>query len=178
MKRPTLYLDYDGVLHAEDVRVRRGKPPIIYEDNKPSDRPLFEHLALLDELLLPYPDLVIVLATSWVRQLGYERAREHLTPSLQARLIGATWHSHMKFDDFRGYNSGMIPFDNFTRYQTILADATRRGNDRWLALDDNIEGWPVDQLHRVVAPTDPILGLAQPGKADELRIALAKLCEV
>lgn len=56
MVTPVLYLDYDDCLHADDVRLVKGKP-VIYVDGKPSDQPLFEYAGLLEQLLAPHPDL-------------------------------------------------------------------------------------------------------------------------
>ena len=69
---PILYLDYDGVLHPADVRVNKSDPlrPRIYHKGQPTDRPLFEHAPLLARILDKFPDVRILLATSWVRQLG------------------------------------------------------------------------------------------------------------
>lgn len=55
-----IYLDYDGVLHDEQVffHPKRG----IYM--KTPDRILFEWMSILDELLRPHPDVKIVLSTS------------------------------------------------------------------------------------------------------------------
>ena len=168
--QPNLYLDFDSCLHAEDVRLVKGRP-VIFENGMISPRPLFEHVPLLEQLLAPHPELRIVLSTSWVRHLGFSYAKEQLSAGLQARVIGATWHSHMRQE-----NAGAECFAQLSRFQTICADAARRRNDLWLALDDDLDGWPDAWRHKVVAPTDPILALGQPGKADELAAALEKLC--
>lgn len=162
---PVLYLDYDGVLHPADVRVTVDAPrrPQVYLQGKPSCHPLFEHAKLLESLLEPFPALRIVLATSWVREFGHEFALEQLTPSLQARVIGATWRPGMRFQP---------P----ARYYCIQVDAEERRLERWLALDDDLYCWPEKELHRVVAPTDRLLGLAEPGIADELQAKLSILC--
>lgn len=158
--QPILYLDYDGVLHPADVRVSPSEPrrPRVYARGQPTDRPLFEHLPLLERLLEPYPQVHIILSTSWVREFGYEFALEQLTPSLRERVIGAT----------------LYPAP--ARYFCIQIDAEERGLTHWLALDDDLNMWPEAELRRVVAPTDRLLGLAEPGVADELSAALAALC--
>lgn len=157
---PILYLDYDGVLHAADVRVTREEPlrPRVYVQGEPTDQPLFQYAALLELLLAPHPELKVVLATSWVRALGYEYALKQLPPALQSRVIGAA------------------TFPAPTRFDSINVDAEERGLTRWLALDDDMRGWPDARLHQVVAPTDPVLGLAQPGIGAELARRLAALC--
>jgi hypothetical protein len=73
---PILYLDYDGILHPADVRVTPDEPlyPRVYVRGQPTDEPLFRYMSLLELLLAPYPELRIVLCTSWAQALGYEFA--------------------------------------------------------------------------------------------------------
>lgn len=163
-----IYLDYDGVLHPEDVRQRSNKPPAVFVDGVASGVPLFQHMQLLEDALAPYPDIRIVLSTSWVPTVGYGIAKAKLSAGLQSRVSGSTWHSHMQLWDGPVQHVGAL-----SRYQSIVADASRRQQGRWLAIDDDLVGWPEDQLHRVVAPTDPILGLSQPGIIEQLMKALA-----
>lgn len=161
---PTLYLDYDGVLHPADVRVNREglRTPQVYIKGKPSSHPLFEHVRLLETILEPFPSVQIILATSWVREFGYEFALSHLTPRLQARVAGSTWQPTMRVEP---------P----ARYYSIQIDADERGLAKWIALDDDLYCWPDSELHRVVAPTDRLLGLAEPGIAEELADKLRQL---
>ena len=163
---PILYLDFDGVLHPADVRVTREEPtrPRVYDGNRPTDHPLFEHAALLERILQPYPSVRISLCTSWVRMLGYEFAVQHLPPGLQARVVGTIWQGFL------------LQLPPRTRHDAIATDAAERGVQRWLALDDDTDGWPYEQLYRVIAPTNSWQGLSQPGRAEELSAALALLC--
>ena len=131
---------------------------------EPTDLPLFEHVGLLERLLQPFPMVEIILATSWVRMFSYRTAIAQLTPGLRSRVIGATWRDGMRW----------VPS---TRYDAIDIDAEARGLTRWLALDDDLFGWPDKARHRVVAPTGPMLTLAQPGVAQELTSKLVCLCE-
>lgn len=163
---PTLYLDYDGVLHPADVRVSRdgSRTPQVYIKGKPSSHPLFEHVGLLEAILERFPKVRIVLATSWVREFGYDFALSHLTPGLQARVIGSTWQPAMRVEP---------P----ARYYSIQIDAEERGLAKWLALDDDLYCWPDNELHRVVAPTNQLMGLAEPGIAEDLTSKLRQLCK-
>ena len=156
-----LYLDYDGVLHHEDVRwhPRRG----VYL-NAPAGFTLFQHAPLLEALLEPYPDVRIVLSTSWVRALGYIRAVKRLPPGLQARVIGATYHSKMHERAF-----AMLP-----RGVQVLDDVERRAPKDWLALDDDGSGWPNEHEQRLVL-TDERLGLSVPGLPHTLSTKLRVL---
>ena len=159
-----LYLDFDGVLHHEDVRwhPRRG----IYL-NAPPEYRLFQHAPLLEALLQPHPNVRIVLSSSWVRALSYSRAVKRLPPGLQARVIGATYHSSMHEMAF-----AMLP-----RGAQVLDDVDRRQPADWLALDDDASGWPKEHGHRVVL-TDERLGLSAPGLADTLAVKFRRLAGI
>lgn len=71
MKR-LLFLDFDGVLHPDAVyRTRRGVE--LRAEGK-----LFMWAPRLVEALAEHPDVSIVLSTSWVRNIGFQRARKAL----------------------------------------------------------------------------------------------------
>lgn len=158
--RPVLYLDFDGVLHHENVlwHPRRGA----YAG--PPGFTLFEHAALLDELLAPFPEVGIVLSTSWVRTYGCYGAAKRLPPGLHNRVLGATFHSQMNEESFVARPRG----------QQVLADVARRRPLDWLALDDTDEGWPPEVRDRVLI-TDERLGIAAPGMPERVAAALKQL---
>jgi hypothetical protein len=144
-----LYLDFDGVLHPEDVWRRPGWGP--YVATPPGHR-VFEHADLLLELLRPYPDIRIVLSTSWVRVLGSVRkVARRLPPELRSRVIGATWHSSMSADGFQEMPRGI----------QVWSDVRRRLPEAWLALDDDDAGWPAECRDHLVH-TDAVLGISAP----------------
>lgn len=120
-----LYLDFDGVLHHENVlwHHKRGA----YAG--PPGFALFEHAGLLDKLLAPYPEVGIVLSTSWVRTYGCSGAAKRLPSGLRYRVLGATFHSEM---DER-------TFDAKPRGKQVVEDVARRRPRGWLALDDTDE---------------------------------------
>jgi hypothetical protein len=145
-----LYLDYDGVLHHENVlwHPRRG----VYAG--PPGFVLFEHALLLEELLEPFPKVRIVLSTSWVRVFSFSRALERLPQGLRQRTIGATFHSQMDQEIFASKPRG----------RQVMEDVARRSPKAWLALDDTDEGWPAEIRDRVLI-TDECLGISAPGMA-------------
>ena len=156
-----LYLDYDGVLHHEDVwwHPRRGayiRTPG-YE--------LFEHMPLLEAALEPYPEVHIVLSTSWVRVRRFSRAVKRLSPALRERVIGATFHTRMNREAFESLPRGV----------QILNDVERRQPRHWVALDDDAEGWP-DAYRAHLIHTDKVLGISAPGLVEELQRRLELLC--
>ena len=68
-------------------------------------------------------------------------------------------------------------FDRLTRYQQIAGDVTRRGVEHWLAIDDDIDTWP-HHMQKHLVPVDGVMGLAEAGKANELHVRLAHLCDL
>jgi hypothetical protein len=156
-----IYCDYDHVLQGGVLRYR--KPPSLRPETP--GQTLFQNAPILVRLLDPYPELKIVLSTSWVKELGFGRARGYLPQALQQRVVGATFHKrHMRKDEF----------SNFTRYEQIMADVQRRRPTRWLAIDDDLKGWPEENLQRIVA-MPLVLGLSSPPAALELQRRLAKV---
>lgn len=158
-----LFLDFDGVLHPDDVyRTRRG-----LELRAPGQ--LMMHAGILIAILREFPHVKISLSTSWVRILGYRRARAALPPALQALTVSSTWHSRMPTAPFEGY-------DMYNRYQQIRAAVTRAGLTNWIALDDDpFESWP-DHDRRLIR-TDPNLGLSSVLIQEALRVKLRVLME-
>lgn len=155
MSQQVLYLDFDGVLHPEPVyrHLKRG----MYFGAEHRGHTFFENADFLLEVLAPYPDVAIVLSTSWVRVLGYSRAKECLPMELGRKVIGAVFHSRMS----------KLEFDGTSRGHQVLADATRRGVTRWLALDDDKEGWLTSAPAHLVT-THKTLGIKEPQVAEVL----------
>lgn len=86
-----LYLDFDGVLHDDAVYCSPDRG--MYLDTL--GRVLFEWMPILDELLAPYPELRVVLSTSWVRAKGLVFATSQLSPSLRSRVVGTMFDNRL-----------------------------------------------------------------------------------
>lgn len=141
------YCDFDGCLHDDAVfwHPKRG----IYLGTP--GRSLFEWMPILENLFAPYPEVRIVLSTSWVRMRDFRFAKGQLSPSLQTRVIGATFHNReMRKDEF----------DQLSRGQQVLADVERRRPQSWFAIDNDCAGWPDHQRDHLVLTQDR-LGLSE-----------------
>lgn len=149
------YLDYDGVLH--DDAVFRHPDRGIYIATP--GRTLFEWMPILEGLLQPYPKVSIVLSTSWVRMRDFEFAKRQLSPALQVRVIGATFHHREIRKD---------EFDMMSRCQQILADVNRRQPQRWFAIDNDNAGWP-SHLNDHLVLTKDRLGLSEPAAQEAIK---------
>ncbi|WP_211442756.1 HAD domain-containing protein [Collimonas humicola] len=156
-----LYLDYNGVLH--DAKVIRNRKRGLYIATP--DRAFFEWMPILEELLAPYPEIKIVLSTSWIRALGFDDTRQELTAGLRERVIGSTFH-HPKLTP--------AEFDTMPRGMQVWRDVERRKPTSWLALDDDAFGWPAACRDHLLE-TKGNLGLSDPATQDALKKMLAAL---
>lgn len=163
-RQPILYLDFDGVLHPEDVWLGK-KGPFVHS---PVGHSLFEHGPLLEQLLEPHPNIGIVLSTSWVLHYGCAGAAKRLPPLVASRVIGATYHSRM--------NRGL--FLELPRGLQVLGDVGRRRPSKWVAFDDTDEGWSDCGPNGAVLITNPALGIAAPGVAQRLSAMLADMASI
>jgi hypothetical protein len=158
-----LYLDFDGVLHDKQVyfHPRRG----IYM-NRPG-RVLFEWMPILDRLLAPHPDVRIVLSTSWVSVRNFNFVKKHLSPSLQDRVVGATFHDHL------------IPKEALSRMPRgvqIAQDLYRRAPESWFAIDDDDLGWPARYRDNLIR-TRGARGISEPAVQTAIKEILERSSE-
>ncbi|MGL4316120.1 MAG: HAD domain-containing protein [Pseudomonas sp.] len=152
-----LFLDFDGVLHPDAVFMTRKGPKLRAEGS------LFMWADLLVEVLEDFPHVQVVLSTSWVRHLGFSRARSYLPAPIKARVIGATWHSSM--------GKGWLDqnwWDSASRYEQICRYVDRAHLRGWVSVDDDSERWPEEALSHLVR-CDGQHGLAQSGRVEDLR---------
>ncbi len=156
--RRVLYLDFDGVLHPDAAyfSYKRG-----IELRAPGHS-LFENMTILETILAPHAEVAIVLSTSWVYSKDFKYAKERLSPSLQDRVIGATFHRR---------HHDLYQFRQLSRGQQILNDILRRQPDCWLSIDDHVDDWPA--LAGNVVACDGRLGLQCADSQNRLREALA-----
>jgi len=125
-----LYLDFDGVGHPADVWYDTASKQVSL---RAPGHVLFESMPVLEAALVPYPDLKIVLSTTWVQTFSFEHAKACLSEALQRRVIGATYDP-LSPDAWR--------YSRLRRYDAIALDIERRQPLRHLAVDDDALGWP------------------------------------
>lgn len=109
-----LFLDYDGVLHPDPLHDRQR---------------LFEHKDRLAETLAEFPEVSIVLSTSW----RTSHAREQLLAplgDLQARVVGVT----PLFSSFSA-PAALVPYRREAECLRWLQEQ-RLSDAPWVALDD------------------------------------------
>jgi len=158
-EEPVLFLDFDGVLHPDIVYRTLGRI-ILGVDGVA----LFEWLPVLQEQLAQHADVQLVLSTSWVRVLGFNKTLRWLPPALRSRVVGATWHSAMNAEAWEG----------LTRYMQIVSYVHRHNVTRWVAIDNDDMGWPDIAYDRLVH-TDDMQGLGDERAQRELAEKLGLL---
>lgn len=149
---PTMFLDYDGVLH------RLGEPAID-ENFRPIHSPgLFCWAPLLQKALAPYPEIRIVIASDWRRIFDDATLVALLGDAFEFRVIGSV--------------------ESFcrSRAEEISMEAVRRGLRRWLAIDDHPSVWAAREAGdtRFIA-CHPDHGLSEMRVQRELRQKLEAL---
>jgi hypothetical protein len=163
-----VYLDLDGVVHHEAVmwHARRG----IYMCPKEAQgHELFEWLGHLEAALLPYPDVKLVLSSSWCITPGFSSTLRRLPMPLQNRFIGGTFHRR-----HHGADSWAVDkFKSIPRGLQVLADVQRRKPADWLAIDDDAVGWPSEARENLVH-CDCSTGLSSPTVQAELKEKLER----
>jgi hypothetical protein len=123
---PTLFVDFDGTLHVGNAYIDDAD-----EITLDTGRPLLEFSPLLAALLEPYPDVKIVLTTSWARRLPAERVIAYLPPELRPRVVGTT----RSIKPRRSY-----VLDGTERTDVIRSYAHGKRLKHWLAIDDAVRG--------------------------------------
>ena len=157
-ERQVLFLDFDGTTHRQSaLRTKRG-----IVSSAPNIK-LFEFADVLAVCLEPYPRVELVLSTSWVRILGYERARDALPTALRRRVVGATYHSKY-YDAWKWPSIGRgIQILRYVRTHHLVS---------WLAIDDEIDGFEEYLFH--VVQCDEMLGLGDEATQHLLRVRLSE----
>ncbi|MDR3426110.1 HAD domain-containing protein [Silvimonas sp.] len=157
-----LYLDYDGPLHPYSVYQTSTGPELR------ADGQLFMHAHVLEQTLNAFQQSVhIILATNWVVLLGFDEARARLPTSLQQRVAGATWEPGLEEYD-------AITWRRLPRYEQIARHTQRHGICHWLAIDDDNDCWPDDQMKHLVL-CDRMKGLGLPDAVADLKQKLHQL---
>lgn len=144
--RPTLYLDYDGVLHPDEV-YRRRDGSIFVKNGPGMNASLFMWAPELEQRIV-HRDVQVVLATSWVKAIGFQRAMAHLPQGIASKVAGSTYHSSQRQD-----------WDQYSRYQQIQQHATRHRIQTWLALDNDVQDWAPPAQHHLCT-CDDITGIS------------------
>lgn len=158
-KTKIIFLDVDGVLHRGDVLRDPDTSEITTEF---SLYDLFEFEPLLASLLEPYPDVKIVLSTSWITMPdGVHEVTSRMSESMLPRVIGNT------------FSESKLPASAWNRMRRgiqIRDYCARHGIDKsdWIALDDRKDGFDEGFEDNLIR-TYPYAGLGDISALREIR---------
>ncbi len=123
---PTLFVDFDGTLHVGHAYIDEHEQITL-----DTGRPLLEFTPQLVELLEAYPDVEIVLTTSWARRLPEERVIDYLPAELRRRVVGTTSSVKPRLS---------YVLNGTERTHVICSYAYGKRLRHWLAIDDAVFG--------------------------------------
>ena len=110
--RKILFLDFDGVLHADGASVRLSQFP------------------LLESYLAKMPDVDIVISSTWREAYSLEKLRALFPASLRDKVIGVTPILEDSYDD----GGRQREIEGFLRKASL-----NHKNAAWIALDDRAD---------------------------------------
>lgn len=142
-----LFLDFDGVLHRFDqcLLVRDG------DNLSVTGEGMFGYWPVLVEALAPYPELPIVVHSSWRYLYSCEELKEMLPRPLAQRVVHTTG-------------------TELARYPSIQAFVAAHGVKRYLILDDEARDFPSGVPELILTPA--IQGVSCPHVQRKLKQAL------
>lgn len=138
-----LFLDFDGVLHPEG------------EGHLRSEGTDFCFLPRLETLLREFPQVKIVISSSWREQLRYETLLKPFSEDIRARIIGATPPREFGLPHPFAHREGQI------LAWLQLHDAV---DEPWVALDD--AEWQFDSYKDHLVVCGSFVGFDDKASAD------------
>lgn len=146
----TLFLDFDGVLHPEYCN------PSLH----------FVMLPALEALLREYPQVEIVLSSTWRMQFEFSHLLSRFSPDISARIAGQT----PVFAELKDVPDRLIGYPRHAECWAWQRDH-RMASDNWVALDDR--PWLFYPLCHQLIQTNGAIGLTQ----DDLKRLSTRLGE-
>lgn len=118
MTKPTLFLDIDGPLHPTNA-------PYLTQNGGMAGEGLFRWLPKLQEALSQFPDVQVVLHSSWRYCWDTdEEVRKNLPPELNAIIVATTGREEIR------------------RYESILAYIQAHNIEKYVIVDDDSNAFP------------------------------------
>lgn len=142
-----IFLDFDGVLHHENVTLKRCHPTkrrylneyarrFLTRDGKlVKGKDLFEHADRLAAALAPFPDVRIVITSTWREHFRPDALLRFLPPSLAGRVIGHTPFCSQSSED--GTRLSEVE---------LYMEGNGLAGEPWIALDDQARLFLDDDL--------------------------------
>jgi HAD domain in Swiss Army Knife RNA repair proteins len=165
-----VYLGISGVLHpsASLYKFIHGCSP--WSDGRSE----YESTPVLAAALAGWPDARIVLTSTQPWPNGLMSVLERLGPRLASRVIGFTYED-LTSDGHLGAQQAALSSNGYWRLmksEVVRLHRRRVRPSAWLAVDDEMACWTVDEHRDHVLLTDGCEGLLEPRAQDRLMTLL------
>jgi hypothetical protein len=138
-RRRAIYLDIDGVFHPNDC----------------DESELFCWLPLFIDLVAPFPDVALVIHSSWRYEYDPEELLKRLPLSLRSRLFGIT--------------------EGMGRYPSIIEHVKAHQISSFIVIDDLCNMFPSQWHDRELVMCDGRTGLSAPKVRQQIAVFLEDL---
>lgn len=137
-----LFLDFDGVLHPTFEPSDRDGYWVPFRGSK------FVSAPVLVEILRPYRDRIdIVISSTWGATRSLDELKALLPAEVSELVVDAVHQRLPSLVDFTRGGDINSRYAEIAYYQrTVCPDHS----GHWLALDDDDDGWPIEQRHHLV----------------------------
>lgn len=118
-----IFLDFDGVLH-----------PVCPRDDLPAaESQAFCYLPRLAQVLQDFPEIEIVITSTWRLHLNLDQLREMFPIELRGKIVGMT--------------AGLVDDERFggREFEAMVWRYMHRPGAQWIALDDLTTAWPTTE---------------------------------
>ncbi|WP_408433990.1 HAD domain-containing protein [Paraburkholderia caffeinilytica] len=139
----TLYLNFDGVLHPDQVVYREGLTPSLVATGHSA----FEHAGLLSEILEQHDEVELVLNTWWTFFVCIDSVLELLPTALASRVVDTTLECSSRYDS--------LP----SRSKEAERHIASKNKRQVLVLDNSNSRYSRDLIPHMLL-VDPTVGLA------------------
>ena len=129
-QRVLLFLDFDGVLHAFPAPAARADQ--------------FCHLARLEAVLLEFPEIMVVISSTWRLDYPLDALQQLFSTDVRHRIIGVLPEVPI----------GGLADVAGSRHREIVDYLRGDGDAVWIALDDDATLFPVETLQQVILCDD------------------------
>lgn len=130
-----LYLDFDGVLHPDEVYITKHREPELDWAGS-----LFMWESRLLAELVEHPDVQVILSTNWVSHFGLARTAGYPCEGLRSRVIGTSTPERRR-----------RPREYWSRAQEVEQHVRKHKPDDWIIVDDDRWcEWSEAPRHRLV----------------------------
>lgn len=156
MRTRWLYLDFDGVLHPNEVHFNERHEPQLHCSGH-----LFMWQHRLLDALVCHRDVRLILSTNWVSHYGLERTASYLCEELRRRVVGTSTPARPR-----------RPLEFWSCANEVERHLREHSPAEWVIVDNDSCDWSALSCERLVL-CDSFKGLGDDATLERLHALLA-----